>query len=122
MGSYSLLKSKDVDVEAFNWIPVTAFSWSIFVTSLGIQPITIMVMVEIMPEKIKDASVSFCMTLLWTFAFLNIKYLPSLIEALGFHGNMFLFAAVCLFGTVFIILFVPETRSKSHEEIMRSLH
>lgn len=143
LGLYMTLKSLKIEVDTFNFIPVVAFSWSMFITSLGIQSLTLMVcgfvvlckfhfthrilfanyqvLVEIMPEKIKDACVSFCMTLLWFFAFVNIKYLPSFIDVLGFHWTMFIFAGICLFGALFTILFIPETKGKSHDEIMKSL-
>lgn len=145
LGSYMTLKSLDIEVETFNWIPVASFSWSIFISSFGIQPLTLMILVEIMPEKIKDASVSFCMTLLWLFgkdfslsiffigdllikhliiqnlAFINIKFLPSFIEILGFHWTMYMFSLVCIFGVLFTISVIPETKGKSHEEIMKSL-
>lgn len=42
-------------------------------------------------------------------------------EILGFGESMFLFAGVCVACELFIIFFVPETKGKSHEEIMESL-
>lgn len=116
-----MLKSTNPDFGRMNWIPVFTFSFSIFMATLGILPLVLIVVAEIMPEKIKDACVSFCMTLLWVFGFISIKFLPSLITELGFHSAMFIFAGVCLFGAVFIIFVVPETKQKSHEEIMKSL-
>lgn len=116
-----MLKSWGVDLQAFNWIPIAAFSFIICVGSLGVLSLPLVVISEIMPEKIKDAAVSFCMSLLWIFAFTAVKYLPFLTELLGFHGSMFLFAGICVLAAAFIILFVPETKGKSHEEIMNSL-
>lgn len=74
-----------------------------------------------MPERIKDGCVSFCMSLLWTFSFIIIKYLPMLMELLGFHGSMYLFAGICIAGAAFIVTVMPETKCKTHEEIMKSL-
>lgn len=67
MGVYMMLRSWGVNVETYNWIPVAALSFVIFVASLGILTLPFTVMAEIMPEKIKDASLSFCMSLLWFF-------------------------------------------------------
>lgn len=53
--------------------------------------------------------------------FLALKYLPSLADVLGFHGSMFLFSGVCIFGALFVFFYMPETKSKSYEEIMREL-
>lgn len=127
-----------------NWIPVASFSWSIFVTTLGILPLAQIVIAEIMPEKVRDACISFCITILWIFgknysshssigdlfikhfsieilAFINVKYLPSFINILGFHSTMFMFGAVSVFGALFIIFIVPETKRKSRMEILESL-
>lgn len=121
MGVYMMLKSLNYDVETFNFIPIASFSFVIFVASLGILTLPLIVISETMPEKIKDASVSFCMSLLWIFSFIAIKYLPLLMDLLGFHGSMFLFAGVCLGCAAFSIAFIPETKGKSHNEIMHSL-
>lgn len=116
-----MLKSWNFEVEDLNWIPVTSYSFVIFVSALGTLTLPLTIVPEIMPEKIKDTCVSFCMTLLSIFSFLVIKFIPSLFEALGFHGTMFLFGSICLCGTVFVVLVLPETKGKSHEEIMQSL-
>lgn len=121
LGVYMILKSWGLHVEALNWIPLSGLSSVFFVSTLGIQPLTLTVVSEILPGKIKDTCISFCMTLFWFLTFVNAKYLPSLIDVLGFHGVMFIFAGICLGCALFIFLFIPETRGKSHEEIMKSL-
>lgn len=121
LGVYMMLKAKDVDVTAFNWLPLACFGFVIFLSQFGVLSLPFVVLAEIMPQKIKDGSVSFCMSFLWILSFIARKFLPLLIELIGFHGCMFLFAGICLCGAVFIFTFMPETKCKSHEEIMRSL-
>lgn len=121
LGVYMMLKSWNIDVSAFSWIPLASFSFAVFVSQLGVLSIPFLILAEIMPEKIKDGCVSFCMSLLWAFSFIIIKYLPLLTEWLTFHGSMYLFAGVCICGAAFILAVMPETKCKSHEEIMKSL-
>lgn len=121
LGTYTLLKTFDINVEVVNWIPVASFSSATFISAFGIQSLTLTVVSEIMPEKIKEIYMSFCMTLLWGLNFISAKYLPDFIEILGFHGSMYMFAGVCLFSALYIVLFMPETRGKSYEDIMKSL-
>lgn len=121
LGAYMMIKSWNVDVTAFNWIPVASFSFVVFVSMLGLLSLPFLLLAELMPEKIKDGSVAFCMAISWIFSFITIKYLPLLNDAIGFHGSMFLFAAICVFGAVYIIIFMPETKCKTHEQIMKSL-
>lgn len=145
LGVYMMLKTWGYDVEAFNWIPLASFSFSIFIASWAILTLPFLVisegnetkyiefnkltsikqnlssLSEVMPDKLKDFGTSFCMTLLWISQFIMLKFLPLLTDTLGFHGSMFLFAGVCVACTVFIILFMPETKGRSYEQIMKSL-
>lgn len=105
----------------YNWIPITSFSLTIFMASWAILPLPFLVISEIMPEKLKEFGMSFCMALMWLLAFTTTKFLPFLTSALGFHGSMFLFAGICLGSMIFIVLFVPETKGKSREQIMNAL-
>lgn len=73
------------------------------------------------PEHLKEFGMSFCMTLMWLLAFTTTKFLPILMSTIDFHGSMFLFSGVCLICMVFIVIFVPETKGKSYEEIMNAL-
>lgn len=61
------------------------------------------------------------MSALWIFAFIMIKCFPLLTLSLGMHGSMFLFAGCSFSGAIFVIIFLPETKGKSFEEIMTIL-
>lgn len=74
-----------------------------------------------MPEKLKAFGVSSCMILCNFLSFCVVKFLPSMIDTFGFHISMFFFAGICIMGTVFIVIFVPETKGKSYEQIMNLL-
>lgn len=122
LGIYMMLKSVwCINVAVVNWIPLLSLSWILFITSVGIQSVVFAVITEIMPLKIKDAGVTLCTMLLWIFAFINIKFLPLLTDAISFHGFMFLYAGICLIGAIIIALLLPETKLKCHDDIMKSL-
>lgn len=121
MGVYSMLKSFDYDVDAFNWIPIFSFSFVIFISNCGILTLTFLIITEVMPEELKNFGTSFCTQMIWLFAFLILKYLPFLTANLGMHGSMFLFAGVCLSSALFIFIVLPETKGRSHAEIMELL-
>lgn len=121
LGIYMMLKTWQFPVERFDWIPIASFSFVIFIANWAILTLPFLVISEIMPKQLKEFGISFCMTLLWSFAFIMIKCLPILNESLGFHGSMFAFAGVCVASALFIMLRMPETKGKSHDEIMNSL-
>lgn len=121
MGTYTLLRSMEYDVESQNWIPTACFSFILFAASLGIQSLPFVIISEILPAKLKEFGASFCMSLTWFFIFIVIKFIPDLHVAVGFHGSMFLFAGICAISTILIILFLPETKGKSYHQIMEIL-
>lgn len=121
-GTYMLLKSMEYEVEEFNWVPVVSFSSIIFIATWGILTLPCVVISEIFPAKMKNFGLSFCNALIWLLAFIVSNRLPYLIRKFEFHFCAYLFSAYCLFSSVIIILFLPETKGKSYEKIMQMLH
>ncbi|XP_055594226.1 facilitated trehalose transporter Tret1-like [Uranotaenia lowii] len=117
MGTHAYLKVMGYDVSAINWIPVASLSWVIFIASVGILPLTFVILSEIVPHKLRSLVGSLCTTFLWVVSFLVVKYFPVVVEVLGMHGCMWTFAGCCLFGLLFNAFFIPETRGKSIDEI-----
>lgn len=115
------LKTTGVDVSAFNMVPLFSFSFVIFIANWAVLTLPFLVISETLPKRLREFGVSFCMELLWIFAFIMLKYLPFLTETLGMHGSMYLFSGVCLSSAVFIAFVMPETKGKSYDEIMQSL-
>ena len=121
LGVYIMLKSWGYDVQPYNWIPVFSLSACIAIQSLAVSSLSFSVTAEFLPQQLKEFGTSFCNTILSISAFIVLKFMPLLNETVGLHGTMFLFAIFCIACTLFIILYVPESKGKSYEEIMRSL-
>lgn len=41
LGLYMMIKSWHYDVDCFNWVPVTSFSFIVFVQSLGVSTLSL---------------------------------------------------------------------------------
>lgn len=121
LGLYSYCKMIELDVSMFSWVPVTSFSLVIFLASCGVLTLPFVVISEVLPEKIRPIGTSMCMSLLWVLAFLALKYFYWLSATLGMHGTMFLFAGFSFLGAIFVSVYVPETKGKSFDEIMKLL-
>ncbi|XP_055918187.1 facilitated trehalose transporter Tret1 [Eupeodes corollae] len=121
LGLYSYLSENGYQMEGLNWIPIASFSVAVCVGSMGVLTLPFLVVSEIMPPKIRNIGSMICMEVLWIFAFLVLKYLPLMTLSLGMHGTMYVFACCCFAGAIFVILFVPETKGKSIETIMKML-
>lgn len=121
LGIYMMFKTWKYDVESYNWIALASFSFVIFIASWAILTLPFLIISEVMPDHLKEFGVSILNSLLWSFSFAAVKFLPFLSDALGFHGALFLFAGVCLCCTVFIMLRIPETKGKNKSQIMNLL-
>lgn len=120
-GVFMMFKSMHHEIGALYWIPLTSFSFVIFVASCGILSLPHLVVAEVMPENIKEFGMAICTSLLWCFSFIMFKFLPWMITTFDLYGTMYFFAGITLFGSLFVMFYLPETKGKSHEEIMESL-
>lgn len=80
-----------------------------------------LVTAEVMPESAKELGITVSNIVLAISGCLVLKFMPTLSEALGFHFTMYLFGVIGIPCGLFIVLFVPETKGKSYEEIMSLL-
>lgn len=74
-----------------------------------------------MPLKLKEIGVAFSVAMLSIFSFIVLQSMLLVASSIGFGGCMFLFASCSLAGTVFVIVYLPETKGRSYEEIMNLL-
>ncbi|KFB46231.1 AGAP008900-PA-like protein [Anopheles sinensis] len=121
MGTHGYLKSQHIDVSVINWIPVASLSFVIFIASVGMLPLTFVILSEIMPPKIRSLAGSLCTAFLWIVSFLVVKYFPATVELIGLHGCMWVFSAVCLIAGLFNAIVIPETRGQSIEQIIHAM-
>lgn len=108
-------------VEVFNWVPVVSFSFILFAAAWAITGLPFVVITEILPDQFKDFGSSLTSSINWSLSFVVVKFLPILSNTLGFPGTMFLFGGFCLGSAILIILFLPETKGKSYQQIMDML-
>lgn len=72
---------------------------------------------EIFPTKVRGVAMSIATTAIWIFAYLADQFFPVMQSHLGSYGVFFVFAAMAAINFVFVLLFVPETKGYSLEEI-----
>lgn len=120
-GLYMLFKSWQYDVEAFTWIPLVSLSFVILIQSFAISTLALSCIAELLPEHLREFGVSFCNAILGTSSFIILKSFLFLMRTLGLHGVLFMFAGILIPCTIFIIIFMPETKGRSYNEIMALL-
>lgn len=103
----------------YNWIPLIGSHIVIFFSSLGIQTLTFTITTEILPVKIKDVGLTFCNALFWGLTFLNFGLYRIAIDYMGRSLIVIASAIICSVGAAYIHFKIPETKNKSHQEIMK---
>jgi MFS family permease len=76
---------------------------------------------EIFPNRIRGAAVSIAVFSLWAACFVLTYTFPFLNSGLGAAGTFWIYAAICVLGFLYIFKKLPETKSKTLEQIEKEL-
>ncbi|XP_072944082.1 facilitated trehalose transporter Tret1-like [Epargyreus clarus] len=106
-----------LDVSNLGWLPLTTLMIYLLGFSLAFGPIPWLMMGEILPAKIRGAAASICTAFNWLCTFAVTKTFHNIIVGIGPAGTFWLFGCICFIGLFFVIVYVPETRGKSLEQI-----
>lgn len=74
---------------------------------------------EIFPTKVRGAAMSIATTALWLSAYLANQFFPVMQRHFGNDGVFFFFCVMAALNFFFVLVFVPETKGFSLEEISR---
>jgi SP family sugar porter-like MFS transporter len=102
-------------------IPVALVVAAIACYCYSLAPITWVVLSEIFPNRIRGAAMSVSVVALWLGNFLLSQTFPKMYQNLGMAKCFWVYAAICLGGSVFIWKLLPETKGKSLEQIEKEL-
>lgn len=98
-------------------IPAVCIVMYIFLSTLGFLSIPFAMIGEIYPSKVKDLLSGLTTCINYIFSSITVKIFPNMLSYMGKHGVFFFYAIVSLTGTIFLLLFLPETKGKSLNEI-----
>jgi len=85
--------------------------------AMTLAPITWVVLSEIFPNSVRGTAMAIATTALWIACFVLTYTFPILNKMLSASGTFWLYGFICLFGFLFILKKLPETKGKSLEEI-----
>jgi MFS family permease len=70
---FTFATSRGVDLSTFGFVPLTTFSFVIFISNFGVMTLPFLYISEIVPIKIKELSMMLCLSLLYVFATVVIQ-------------------------------------------------
>ena len=111
------LNQWNATIESMSWLPLVSFIIYVVAFSLGWGPIPWLFMGEALPAKVRGPGASLVTAINWSCTFIITKTFPQMVKDLGPFGVFFMFGVVMVLGFIFVILFVPETKGKSLEQI-----
>lgn len=117
LGIYFKLKDDGQDVSNIGWIPLSSVVLFIVSFSLGYGPIPWMMMGELLAPEVKSLASSFSVLFNWISVFVVTNTFPKLIEHFGGAITFWIFGVLMIFGTVFGLKYIFETKGKSSSEI-----
>lgn len=103
------------------WPVLVLVITAIAIYSMTLAPITWVVLSEIFPNKLRGVAMSVATFSLWVACFVLTFTFPLLNEALGSYGTFWIYSGICVFGFLFILKKLPETKGKSLEDIENEL-
>jgi len=98
-------------------LALVLLSIAFFASSIG--PVTWVLLSEIFPNRIRGLATSIAVFAMWIANFVLALTFPSMFTYLGMARTFWIYAGVCIAGSLFIIFCVPETKGKTLEQIER---
>ncbi|XP_017854011.1 facilitated trehalose transporter Tret1-like isoform X2 [Drosophila busckii] len=121
LSAYYYLTAQGYDTSSCSWVPIAALSFVVFTASGGAMSIIYVVMAEICPPRIRSMAVRIHISCIFILGMTILKTFPLASAAFGIAGTIFAFAVFSFVLTILVIIFVPETKGKTIEEIQASL-
>ncbi|XP_077283218.1 uncharacterized protein LOC143909189 [Arctopsyche grandis] len=118
IGFYFFLREKGYDVSIVGWIPVAALSFVMCSFPIGIGPIPFMLSSEIIMIKARGIAEPLIGIWFWILSFLTIQTFSMFVSWLGIYTVFWIFSAFGSLGVIITLLFLPETRGNSFENIL----
>ena len=98
-------------------IPVVSLSVFIFSFSIGFGPIPWLMMSELFSPKVRGMASSLATLFNWSLAFCVTKFFADMVLAISEAKSFWVFGGITFVTFLFCLLFVPETKGKTLENI-----
>ncbi|XP_030384783.1 facilitated trehalose transporter Tret1-like [Scaptodrosophila lebanonensis] len=113
-GTYTYFASNpNNDVSAVGWLPLLLLSLVIFIGNIGLVGCFFVVMVELLPAKIRSVALPFFIVQLSILIFVSLKIFPVLMVQLGISVTMWCCGGMTFLAFLYFSRFLEETKGKS---------
>ncbi|KAF5273710.1 hypothetical protein FQA39_LY07400 [Lamprigera yunnana] len=122
MGTYFYFKSSNPEYVAnLGWLPLFVLTLFMIFYNLGLELSPIVYAGELFPTNVKAFALSLVDIISAINGIVTLKIFQILTDSYGMYFPFWLFSFCCVIGLVLIIVYVPETKNKTLQEIHTEL-
>ncbi|KAM4745140.1 solute carrier family 2, facilitated glucose transporter member 8 [Anableps anableps] len=99
------------------WLALASMTIFIAGFSIGWGPIPWLIMSEVIPIRVRGFAGAAVVLSNWGMAFVVTKSFQDMMILLTSAGTFWLFACMCALNIIFTVIFIPETKGKTLEQI-----
>ena len=100
-----------------SWLPATLVLTYVACNTFGFFVLPGLMLGEMLPARARGPAGGLTFAVINTTLFVTTKFYPAAVHYLQPHGLFFFFGVATLAGTLFVYLFVPETKGRTLSEI-----
>ncbi|XP_041432884.1 solute carrier family 2, facilitated glucose transporter member 10-like isoform X2 [Xenopus laevis] len=104
-----------------NWITLLSMMVFVGAFSIGLGPMSWLILSEIYPADIRGRAFAFCISFNWAANLLITLTFLDVIGSIGLGWTFLMYSGVGILAIAFIYFFIPETKGQSLEEIDQQL-
>lgn len=102
---------------SYDWIPLLCVLTFTTAFSLGISPISSLLISELFPLEYRSTGSALATSFSHLCGFVNLKTAVDIQEYVGLYGLFWMYAGISVLCLLFVILFVPETKGREIDEM-----
>ncbi|XP_050294866.1 facilitated trehalose transporter Tret1-like [Anthonomus grandis grandis] len=122
-GMYFYIKTcTNIDVTPYSVIPVVGLIGFVIIFSLGMGTVPLLMLGELFSSNAKAFALCFADIYFSIIATSVSKFFQIMKDSFGIYSPFFAFTFFSVCGLILIVLFVPETKGKTLEDIQAQFH
>lgn len=121
LAGYFAFQKAGFDTKPYSWIPIFSVMFYAAVYRFGIGMVPIIMTGELFPTNVKAMGVTYSDGVYVVVASIVLFAHEALAKIFGLHVPFFFYATCCLLTAAFCMLYVPETKGRTLEEIQMLL-
>ncbi|CAK1540697.1 unnamed protein product [Leptosia nina] len=114
--------ARDYELYLPNWLPIVTLCLCIFCDSSGLAPMSLVIAGEIFSFKYRGTVMAATMSTASLADFFQLLIFKPLANTIGIHAAFYFFGFFCIFMSIYVIFYVPETKARCLDDIYDDLN